>query len=136
MQNNRNVVTSLKLFLVSSALTGTVWLWSLFANRTVLDLNKKKQATNNTDNQPPQVVVPVTQQDSTQAATSTASVSPTPTLRVVNLPGGVDPTNAQPVVVYSAPNPSSGSASSASSGSSSSSNPAPAPVTSTGSSQP
>ncbi len=133
MENNKNIATSVKLFLVSGSLTGTIWIWSLFANKTVQDLNKQKLASANKDSQPPQVVVPVVaEQTATQVPTSNApTMVPSPTLRVVNIAGGTVPTSAPPVVMYSAPSTSN---TSASSGGSSSSN--PAPVTSTSSSTP
>jgi hypothetical protein len=136
MENKQNIANSVKLFLVSGALTGTVWMWSLFANKTVQDLNKQKQASANQDTtQPPQVVVPVTvEQTATPVPTSNApTVIPSPTLRVVNIAGGTVPTNPPPVVVYSAPSISN---SSSSSSVSASSNPNPPPVATTGSSTP
>jgi hypothetical protein len=138
MENNKNIATSMKLFLLSGALTGTVWMWSLFANKSVQDLNKQKQANASKNNQPPQVFVPVAiEQMATATLVSTDADStaiPSPTLRVVNIAGGTVPTAAPLVVMYSAPSTSNTSTSSSGSSGSTSSN--PVPVTSTSSSTP
>ena len=57
--NTKNVVSSVKLFLVSGALTCTVWLWSMFANKSIEDLAKKNLALAKANTQPPPTNVPV-----------------------------------------------------------------------------
>ena len=64
--NTKNVVSSVKLFLVSGALTSTVWLWSMFANKSIEDLAKKNLALAKANTQPPPTNVPVVVQPAAQ----------------------------------------------------------------------
>ena len=90
MDDKKSLTNSIKFFLVSGALTGTVWIWSLFANKTVQDLNKQKMASNHNDAQPPQVTIPVaTEPTSTPITSDTApTTAPSSALRVVNIAAG------------------------------------------------
>jgi len=119
------VLTGLKFLMASISLGGSIWFWSLFADKALSDL-KKDGASNNEG----QLAIPVVQPLVVEITpTSSPIMKPTPTLRSVNI-GTVNTSVQQPVIQTIIVDTGSTSGGSSSSNSSS----APAPVTNTRSS--
>lgn len=94
-KNNKKNLSGIKLLIVSGALSGAVWLWSLFSNQAVQNLTKTASQQPNTGLQT------VATQSSTSSTSASAPVPPTLRSVAVDTTTSSSQVVVQPVIVNS-----------------------------------